>query len=91
MNAMHTSVSSLFLVSHPGMLHGPTRTTGVYLLYVFAFDLCVMFIMFVMFFEFIIFPRHKSRESVKIGPHPWGQPLAYGIRAYGCHRFTLVL
>jgi hypothetical protein len=22
---------------------------------------------------------HKSRESVKIGPHPWGQPLQVGI------------
>jgi hypothetical protein len=24
-------------------------------------------------------PRHKSRESVKIGPHPRGQPQSYGI------------
>jgi hypothetical protein len=34
------------------------------------FDLCVVFIGFVMFFVFILFPRHKSRESVKIGPQP---------------------
>jgi hypothetical protein len=47
----------------------------VYLVCVFAFDL------FIMFFMFILFPRHKSHESVKIGPHPKGQPLSYGIRA----------
>jgi hypothetical protein len=29
-----------------------------------------------MFIMVILFPRHKSRESVKIGPHPWGQPLS---------------
>jgi hypothetical protein len=51
----------------------------VYLVCVYMpFDLCVMFIMF---FVFILFPCHKSRESVKIGPHPRGQPLSYGIRA----------
>jgi hypothetical protein len=41
---------------------------------VFAFDLCVVFIVFFVFFEFILVPRHKSRESVKIGPHPRGHP-----------------
>jgi hypothetical protein len=35
-----------------------------------------MFIMFVMFFVFILLPCHKYRESMKIGPHPWGQPLS---------------
>jgi hypothetical protein len=45
---------------------------------VFAFDLCVVFIVF---FVFILFPRHQSRESVKIRPHLRGQPLSYGIRA----------
>jgi hypothetical protein len=35
-------------------------------------DLCVVFTVFVLFFVFILLPRHKSRESVKIGPHPWG-------------------
>jgi hypothetical protein len=38
---------------------------------VFAFDL---FIVFIVFFVFILVPRHKSRESVKIGPHPGGHP-----------------
>jgi hypothetical protein len=38
---------------------------------VFAFDL---FIVFIVFFVFILVPRHKSRESVKIGPHPRGHP-----------------
>jgi hypothetical protein len=38
---------------------------------VFAF---VLFIMFIVFFVFILIPRHKSRESVKIGPHPRGHP-----------------
>jgi hypothetical protein len=42
----------------------------------FAFDLCVEFIMFIVFFVFILFPRHKSHESVKIGPYPRGQPLS---------------
>jgi hypothetical protein len=37
------------------------------------FDLCVEYIVF------ILFPRHKSRESVKIGPHPWGQPLSAAV------------
>jgi hypothetical protein len=37
---------------------------------------------FIVFFVFILLPRHKSRESVKIGPHPWGQPLSYGIRRF---------
>jgi hypothetical protein len=41
---------------------------------VFAFDLCVVFIVFIVFFMFIIVLRHKSRESVKIGPHPRGCP-----------------
>jgi hypothetical protein len=46
----------------------------VYLLFVsLPFDLCVVFIVF---FMFILFPRHKSHESVKIRPHPWGQPLS---------------
>jgi hypothetical protein len=35
----------------------------VYLVCVFAFDL---------FIVFILVPRHKSRESMKIGPHPRG-------------------
>jgi hypothetical protein len=35
---------------------------------VFAFDLCVVFIVF------ILVPRRKSREFVKIGPHPRGHP-----------------
>jgi hypothetical protein len=38
---------------------------------VFVFDL---FIVFIVFFVFILVPRHKSRESVKIGPHPRGHP-----------------
>jgi hypothetical protein len=46
----------------------------VYLVCVFAFDLCVMFIVFVVFFVFILVPCHKSHESVKIGPHPRGHP-----------------
>jgi hypothetical protein len=37
----------------------------------FVFDL---FIVFIVFFVFIPVPRHKSRESVKIGPHPRGCP-----------------
>jgi hypothetical protein len=37
----------------------------------FAFDL---FTVFIVFFVFILVPRHKSRESVKIGPHPRGCP-----------------
>jgi hypothetical protein len=45
------------------------------------FELCVEFIVFMVFFVFILFPRHKSRESMKIEPHPWGQPLSYVIRA----------
>jgi hypothetical protein len=51
---------------------------------VFAFDFCVMFIVFIVFFVFILVPRHKSRESMKIGPHPRGHPsspsLAPGLR-----------
>jgi hypothetical protein len=54
----------------------------VYLVCVFAFDLCVVFIMFVVFFVFILFPYHKSRESVKIGPHPRGHPTSYGISSF---------
>jgi hypothetical protein len=38
---------------------------------VFAFDL---FLVFIVFFVFILISRHKSRESVKIGPHPRGHP-----------------
>jgi hypothetical protein len=30
--------------------------------------------MFIVFFVFILVPRHKSRESGKIGPHPRGHP-----------------
>jgi hypothetical protein len=68
---------SLFLVILWSWWIGPTRTTGVYLVCVsFPFDLCVVFIMFIMFFVFVLLPRHKSRESVKIGPHPRGQPLS---------------
>jgi hypothetical protein len=37
--------------------------------------------MFIVFVVFILFPRHKSCESVKIGPHPSGHPTSYGIRA----------
>jgi hypothetical protein len=33
-----------------------------------------VFIMFVVFFVFILFLCHKSREFVKIGPHPRGHP-----------------
>jgi hypothetical protein len=29
---------------------------------------------FVLFIVFILVPRHKSHESVKIGPHPRGHP-----------------
>jgi hypothetical protein len=36
-----------------------------------AFDLYVVFIVF---FMFILLPCHKSRESMKIGPHPRGHP-----------------
>jgi hypothetical protein len=38
---------------------------------VFAFDLLIVFIMF---FVFILVSRPKSRESMKIGPHPRGHP-----------------
>jgi hypothetical protein len=38
---------------------------------VFAFDL---FIVFIVFSVFILVPRHKSHESVKIRPHPRGHP-----------------
>jgi hypothetical protein len=41
---------------------------------VFAFDLFIVFIVFFVFFVFILVPRHKPRESVKIGPHPRGCP-----------------
>jgi hypothetical protein len=41
--------------------------------------LCAVFIVF---FVFVPFPHHKSRESMKIGPHPWGQPLSYGINSF---------
>jgi hypothetical protein len=43
---------------------------------VFAFDLCVVFIVFIVLFVCILFPRHKSHEYMKIGPHPRGQPLS---------------
>jgi hypothetical protein len=33
-----------------------------------------------MFFVFILVPRHKSRESVKIGPHPGGHPTSVKVR-----------
>jgi hypothetical protein len=45
---------------------------------VFAFDLFIAFVVFVVFFVFFVFipvSRLKSRESVKIGPHPRGHPL----------------
>jgi hypothetical protein len=45
----------------------------------FAFDL---FIMFIVFFVFILVPSHKSRESVKIGPHLGGHPTSYGISSF---------
>jgi hypothetical protein len=48
----------------------------VYLVCVFAFNLCVMFIVF------ILFPHHQSRESMKIGPHPRGHPSSYGISSF---------
>jgi hypothetical protein len=35
---------------------------------------------FDLFIVFILFPHQKSRESVKIGPHPWGQPLSISIK-----------
>jgi hypothetical protein len=38
-----------------------------------------VFIVFVAFFVFILLPHHKSRESVKIRPHPWVQPLSASI------------
>jgi hypothetical protein len=53
---------------------------------VFAFDLCVMF---TVFFMFILVPRHKSRESVKIGPQGV-TPYHMVSAAFGCHGFTLV-
>jgi hypothetical protein len=37
-----------------------------------------MFVVFFMFFVFILVPRHKSRESVKIGPHLGGHPTSAG-------------
>jgi hypothetical protein len=43
---------------------------------VFAFDL---FIVFIVFFVFILAIRPKSRESVKIGPHPRGHPTSDGV------------
>jgi hypothetical protein len=67
---------SLFLVILLSWWIGPTRTTGVYLVCVcvnLPFDLWVEFIVF---FVFILFSRHKSLESMKIGPHLWGQPLS---------------
>jgi hypothetical protein len=37
-------------------------------------------------------PRHKSRESVKIGPHPRGQPLSYGINSFWLpHIYSVVV
>jgi hypothetical protein len=52
-----------------------------------------MFIVFVVFFVFILLPRHKSRESVKIGPHPMGHPSSNGKGTrlqlkYSWRRFT---
>jgi hypothetical protein len=44
---------------------------------VFAFDLFIVFVVFFVFivlFVFTLVPRHKSHESVKIGPHPRGCP-----------------
>jgi hypothetical protein len=41
-----------------------------------------LFVVFIMYIVFILFPRHKSRESMKIGPHPRGQPLSYGISSF---------
>jgi hypothetical protein len=41
---------------------------------VFAFDLFIVFFVLIVFFVFIPDPLHKSRESVKIGPHPGGCP-----------------
>jgi hypothetical protein len=74
---------SLFLVILLSWWIGPTRTTGVYLVCVsLSFDLCVMFIVFVIFFMFKLFPHHKYCESVKIRPHPRGQPLSYGISSF---------
>jgi hypothetical protein len=69
---------SLFLVILLSWRIGPTRTTGVYLVCVsLPFDLCVEFIVF---FVFILFPSHKSRESVKIGPHPLGStPIRFSL------------
>jgi hypothetical protein len=63
---------------------------------VFAFDLCVVFIVFVVFFMFILLPHHKSCESMKIGPHPWGQIISYGIsslwlpRIYSCFMISTI-
>jgi hypothetical protein len=39
-----------------------------------------MFFMFVVLFVFILVPHHKSRESMKIEPHPWGHPLSIYVK-----------
>jgi hypothetical protein len=46
---------------------------------VFVFDLCVVF---VVLFVFILFPRHKSRESMKIRPHPRGHPSSDDLESF---------
>jgi hypothetical protein len=37
---------------------------------------------FLVFFIYILIPRHKSRESVKIGPHLGGHPTSYDISSF---------
>jgi hypothetical protein len=58
---------------------------------VFAFDLFIVFFVFIVFFMFILVPRHKSRESVKIGPHPRGCPSSYGISSFWLPRIYFCL
>jgi hypothetical protein len=43
---------------------------------------CVCVFAFDLFIVFIRVPRHKSHESIKIGPHPRGHPSSYGIRSF---------
>jgi hypothetical protein len=43
---------------------------------------CLRFVHRIHHVLFILVPRHKSCESVKIGPPPRGHPLSYGISSF---------
>jgi hypothetical protein len=38
--------------------------------------------MFIVFFVYILVPRHKSRESVKIGPYLGGHPTSGNLAKF---------